>query len=62
MIVVVRYNILKIFTMHFSKINQTYFILYYSFINKGERILLFTLKKSSKYNIAPRQLYFHGKF
>jgi len=26
MIVVVQYNILKIFTMHFSEINQTYFI------------------------------------
>jgi len=24
-IVVVQYNILKIFTMHFSKINQTYY-------------------------------------
>jgi len=29
-------NILKIFTMHFSKINQTYFILYCSFINEGD--------------------------
>ena len=34
MVVVVQYNILKIFTMHFSKINQTYFILYCSFINE----------------------------
>ena len=36
MVVVVQYNILKIFTMHFSKIDQIYiyFILYCSFINE----------------------------
>jgi len=31
---ILQYNILKIFIMHFSKINQTYFILYCSFINE----------------------------
>jgi len=36
MIVVIQYNILKIFIMHFGKINQTYFILYCSFINECE--------------------------
>ena len=38
-IVVVQYNILKIFTMHFGKINQTDFILYCSFINEWKRNL-----------------------
>jgi len=33
MVVVVQYNILKIFTMYFSKIDQIYFILLY-FINE----------------------------
>jgi len=32
--VVVQYNIYKFFTMYFSKINQTYFILYCNFINE----------------------------
>ena len=40
-VVVIQYNILKIFTMHFSKIKKkfikTYFILYCSFINERER-------------------------
>jgi len=34
MIVVIQYDILKIFIPHFSKINHTYFIIYYSFINE----------------------------
>ena len=34
MIVVIQYNTFKIFTMHVSKIDQTYFILYCSFINE----------------------------
>ena len=33
-IVVIQYNILKIFISHFNKINQTYFTLYCSFINE----------------------------
>jgi len=35
MIVVVQ---LKIFIMHFSKINQTYYIFYYSFINESKNL------------------------
>ena len=33
-VVVIQYNILKIFILHFSKINQTYFILYCNFTNE----------------------------
>jgi len=43
MIIVVQYNILKTFIMHFSKIDQTYFIFYCSFINEEMRET-FTLK------------------
>jgi len=39
MVVMVQYNILKIFTMHFNKINQTYYISYCSFIIMNERNL-----------------------
>jgi len=56
--VIVIQCILKIFTMHFSKINQTYFIFYFSFINECEK---FTLN-SSKYNIVPEIPYFRDKF
>jgi len=33
-IVVIQYNILKIFTMHFNKINQIYFVFYWNFLNE----------------------------
>jgi len=39
MVVMVQYNILKIFTMHFNKINQTYYISYCSFINEWEKFI-----------------------
>jgi len=42
--VVVQYNIYKFFTMYFSKINQTYFILYCNFINEINEWERFTLK------------------
>ena len=60
--VVVHYNILKIFTMHFnkSKIVQTYFILYCNFINKKQK--KFKLKFFEINNVVPRLSYFQGKF
>jgi len=33
-VIAVQHNILMIFTLHFGKINQTYFIFYCNFINE----------------------------
>jgi len=42
--------------MHFSKIDQTYFIFYCSFINEEMREIY--IKNSSKYNVVLQLSYF----
>jgi len=50
----IQYNILKIFITHFGKINQTYFILCYNFINEWERLTL----KNSEIQCCPKPIIF----
>jgi len=60
MVVVLQYNILKIFTTHFNKIHQIYFIFYCSFINEWEK---FKFKILRNRIVAPQLFisYFQSK-